>query len=239
MISFHVPKYDVIVAIDPQDDGTTKLSYQYKSDGPYSKLKFIQNIPITSILDEVELPYGEQGVPLPGSESTSKNVASVYNWAMRHHMNHSKAVIRFPWAGEPLSRDQMQRKIDKAKVEGLIDAPITYRRREDVIFDYDNVMSKVAVTQNNDLCWEWTGKKTDRGYGLYVLSNKPHPRLHFRAHRVVYELLVGPIPDGLTIDHLCENRSCVNPKHLEPVTNSENTIRQRKRQKARKLGQAN
>lgn len=64
-------------------------------------------------------------------------------------------------------------------------------------------------------CWEWTGQK-DSGYGRY--SGRP-------AHRVTYEVLVGPIPDGLTLDHLCRNKGCVNPDHLEPVTSSENTRR--------------
>ena len=48
---------------------------------------------------------------------------------------------------------------------------------------------------------------------------------HFLAHRMIYELLVGPIPDGLEIDHLCRNRGCVNPGHMEPVTHRENLMR--------------
>src|SRR5690242_13805090 len=71
----------------------------------------------------------------------------------------------------------------------------------------------------NTGCWLWVGSMFQTGgYGRY--GNKS--RL---AHRVVYELLVGPIPDGLTLDHLCRVRSCVNPKHLEPVTLKVNTLR--------------
>jgi hypothetical protein len=65
-------------------------------------------------------------------------------------------------------------------------------------------------------CWEWTGGHTADGY-----ASTPSGY----AHRVVYEFLVEPIPDGMTIDHLCRNRGCVNPDHLEPVTHSVNALR--------------
>src|SRR4051812_41628217 len=61
-------------------------------------------------------------------------------------------------------------------------------------------------------CWEWTAFKL-RGYGQF----SPWKGLLCRAHRYAYELLVGPIPEGHELDHLCRNRGCVNPAHLEPV----------------------
>lgn len=69
-------------------------------------------------------------------------------------------------------------------------------------------------------CWMWTGA-TNRGYGIY----HPHRGQRARAHRIAYELVVGSIPDGLTLDHLCRNRACVKPAHLEPVTSRENILR--------------
>ena len=72
-------------------------------------------------------------------------------------------------------------------------------------------------------CWLWTGGKTDYGYGI-VQKAKTRPG-HGVVHRIVYEMLVGPIPDGLVIDHLCRVRHCVNPDHMEPVTIGENTRR--------------
>lgn len=73
-------------------------------------------------------------------------------------------------------------------------------------------------------CWEWTGGLS-RGYGQWhhaYISGKSTSRI---AHRVMYELRKGPIPKGLALDHLCRNRKCVNPDHLEPVTHRENILR--------------
>lgn len=69
-------------------------------------------------------------------------------------------------------------------------------------------------------CWLWTGARTLDGYGQASIGGE-----RFMAHRKSYELLVGPIPDGLHIDHLCRNPQCVNPDHLEPVTRSVNAQR--------------
>jgi hypothetical protein len=69
-------------------------------------------------------------------------------------------------------------------------------------------------------CWLWAGEWNDGGYGRLWIRGKNH-----QAHRLSYELHKGPIPDGLTIDHLCRVRCCVNPDHLEPVTMRENTLR--------------
>lgn len=67
-----------------------------------------------------------------------------------------------------------------------------------------------------DGCWDWHGATNDSGYGIVRKQ---------RAHRVLYELLIGPIPEGLVLDHLCRNRACVRPAHLEPVTRGENVRR--------------
>ena len=69
-------------------------------------------------------------------------------------------------------------------------------------------------------CWVWTGSIMQCGYGRMKVDNKT-----VLAHRLAYELMVGPIPEGLEIDHLCRNRACVNPEHLEPVTGQVNTLR--------------
>lgn len=99
-----------------------------------------------------------------------------------------------------------------------------HRRREDRYGDalyeptiLDRFFAKVDAEGD---CWEWTANKDKDGYGKFRDGDK-----HYRAHRFVYEQMVGPIPDGLVIDHLCKNTSCVNPDHIEPVTWAENLHR--------------
>jgi hypothetical protein len=84
----------------------------------------------------------------------------------------------------------------------------------------DSVARLTQKFKTTDGCWPWTAAKVHNGYGVFWLNN----RLNY-AHRVVYEWLVGPIPPGLEIDHLCRNRGCVRPSHLEPVTHQENDRR--------------
>ncbi len=70
-------------------------------------------------------------------------------------------------------------------------------------------------------CIVWARARDRDGYGVMSGQN----RKQWRAHRLAYVLLVGPIPDGLQLDHLCRNRACINVRHLEPVSPRENTIR--------------
>lgn len=86
----------------------------------------------------------------------------------------------------------------------------------------ERLMAKVERAVGPLDCWEWTGFKNKLGYGRFYVDRANGIR---QAHRVSYELHVGPIPDGLVIDHLCRNPGCVNPGHLEPVTNAENVRR--------------
>lgn len=84
-----------------------------------------------------------------------------------------------------------------------------------------SALSKIEL---GPACWEWRGKRQPNGYGKLWIRGLPGDGQGY-AHRVVYELLVGPIPVGLDLDHLCRNRGCVNPAHLEPVTRRTNLVR--------------
>jgi hypothetical protein len=76
------------------------------------------------------------------------------------------------------------------------------------------------VNKDDSGCWNWTGAVTNNGYGRFKLKGKT-----VVAHRAAYELLRAPIVAGLSLDHLCRNRLCVNPDHLEPVSMRTNVLR--------------
>jgi len=92
------------------------------------------------------------------------------------------------------------------------------RKRVEVI---ERLLSKVDKTGD---CWNWTGSVSSSGYGQITgyIGNK---KKNFITHRLAYKHYLGKIPDGYTIDHLCQNRLCQNPDHLEAVTQRENTLR--------------
>lgn len=76
-------------------------------------------------------------------------------------------------------------------------------------------------TDTSGDCWIWTaGRRNEKGYGMFCTGGRT-----FLAHRWLYEQSVGPVPDGMELDHGCRNRACVRPSHLEPVTHQENLLR--------------
>ena len=78
--------------------------------------------------------------------------------------------------------------------------------------------AKVAIDHVG--CWLWTGAISSNGYGSVGYDGRIHS-----THRLAYRLLVGEVSDGLTLDHLCRRRNCLNPQHLEPVSASTNVRR--------------
>lgn len=83
----------------------------------------------------------------------------------------------------------------------------------------DRFAEKIALTENG--CIEWVASLNNMGYGTFAFGGGKSTV----AHRWSYEHHVGPIPEGMSLDHLCRNRACVNPSHLEPVTQGTNLLR--------------
>jgi hypothetical protein len=89
---------------------------------------------------------------------------------------------------------------------------------------------KIKISEDSG-CWVWTAKKSKSGYGRYMVNS----RFQF-AHRVSYEALVGPIPAGLYVDHVCFNHACVNPEHLRATTRKQNAEHRQSANKQNRSG---
>jgi hypothetical protein len=87
-----------------------------------------------------------------------------------------------------------------------------------------NLAQRVRAHIGTDGCWTWPGRLDKNGYAAANVGNNGRVT-RVRVHRFAYELLTGPIPDGKQIDHLCRNKACFNPAHLDVVTPRENVMR--------------
>lgn len=123
---------------------------------------------------------------------------------------------RQPYRAKGYCARHYQRLRDYGRLDRVADWAVT---------EYQRFWKYVVLDEAlGDGCWLWRGSLVQNGYGIfsyYRLGQKTSKR----AHRFAYEALVGPIPEGLTLDHLCRVRRCVNPAHLEPVTIGDNIRR--------------
>lgn len=92
------------------------------------------------------------------------------------------------------------------------------RRRDTEPLPMEKFINAIRVLPNS--CWQWQNSLATFGYGKFWIGNT-----QFMAHRFAWWVFRGAIPKGLQIDHLCRNRGCVNPDHMEPVTIKENVLR--------------
>jgi hypothetical protein len=126
-------------------------------------------------------------------------------------------VCGVPECGQPLKANGWcSRHDDRARRTGGDPTPAPKLTTEERFF------AKVDVPST---CWMWTGAVNAEGYGVF----QTWPSGTVLAHRWSWELFHGPIPEGLHMDHLCHERRCVNPDHLDPVTNGENVRRSNRR----------
>lgn len=143
-------------------------------------------------------------------------VAPPNRWVKGHNK-------RNPATGQPCSVEGCERPIEQ---QGLCHSHAAYLHRTGVrptepIADRDPVVRFWSKVNKTDGCWLWTGATDGDGrYGAFQYEGRVQ-----RAHRVAYMLTVGPIPDGMTLDHLCRTTLCVRPDHLDPVTHRTNVLR--------------
>lgn len=98
----------------------------------------------------------------------------------------------------------------------------TTRMERAAMYDHTTLPQRIwrNITVDESGCWVWEAHLQSAGYAQVMIDGQ-----RFLLHRLTYTMFVGPIPDGLQIDHLCRVRRCVNPEHLDPVTPTENTMR--------------
>lgn len=135
-----------------------------------------------------------------------------------HHLAHAQDVIDDLQA--QLQQAEQRLDIVAKRAEQEFTRAQVAQQEIETLKTHQRFLEKFRVADNG--CWEWTAALVNSdGYGAFYYDGNRSGR----AHRYAYQHYIGPIPEGLTIDHLCRNRKCVNPDHLEAVTNKENLRR--------------
>lgn len=148
----------------------------------------------------------------PAETSRRDDAVGALEESTLRHMHHE----------EKLSQREMARRLGvtrEAVMAAMRRLSIEVRPAAWAVPAVDRFWSAVSKG-DGDTCWLWTASRTPEGYGQFGAEKR-----RILAHRFSYELSVGPIPEGLELDHLCRNRGCVRPDHLQPVTRQENARR--------------
>lgn len=119
-----------------------------------------------------------------------------------------------------VSRQRVHQWLNLEGVQYIVQRKYQRRPRAEKMSDWDRFIEKVVIPDNPDECWRWLGGRSSNGYGSFTFNG-----ICSTSHRFSYVHHHGPIPEGLVIDHLCNNTNCVNPNHLKAVTGTENTHR--------------
>lgn len=138
--------------------------------------------------------------------------------ASRHALR-ERGLYRVPYV---LFRSLWQERPDVSVDDGVAELE---RRFPQSVADAVLRRAMAMVDVGDGGCWLWRGTRGSSGYGQICIRGPHRTRAIRGAHRVLYEMLRGPVPEGLELDHLCRVRHCVNPDHLEPVTRTENVRR--------------
>jgi len=113
-------------------------------------------------------------------------------------------------------------KLNTGPRDDLVNISLLAQGRESDLRDYITARRTVAPETG---CWEWNYRCDRDGYGqCNIWDRVQHKQVGLRAHRLSYTVFIGPIPEGLVIDHKCRNHCCVNPEHLKPMTDAENIL---------------
>lgn len=124
------------------------------------------------------------------------------------------------WAGTSMGECSVDDCTTKVRCRGLCGRHYAAARKAGDCRPLSATERFWAKVDKTEGCWLWSGALTNEGYGSITVDGS-----HVYAHRFSYELMVGPIDEGLHVDHLCSVRNCVRPEHLEPVTPRENFLR--------------